>query len=78
MVKLCIAFSKFPIKSQGMQLPEGTVGQQLQDYCKDFKVLLVGERFIVGATTMGWMEFMSKHGVNKGANKKKNSHGVGS
>ena len=64
------SFLKIPHnKSQDMQLPEGTVDQQLQDNCKDLKVLLDDERFIVRATTMGWMEFMCRHGVNKGANK---------
>ena len=64
------SFLKIPHnKSKDMKPPEGTVGHQLQENCKDLKVLLVDERSMVGATTLGWMEFMCRHGVQKGANK---------
>jgi hypothetical protein len=32
------------------------------------KVLLVDERSLVGATTLGWVEFMCRYGVEEGQN----------
>jgi hypothetical protein len=39
-----------------MKPPEGTLGEKLQQNCEGLKVLLVDERSMIGATTLGWME----------------------
>jgi hypothetical protein len=36
--------------------------------CEGLKVLLVDERSMIGATTLGWMEFMFSYGVKNGEN----------
>ena len=51
-----------------MKPHEGTLGEKLQQNCKGLKVLLVDERSMVGATTLGWMEFMCRYGVRNGEN----------
>jgi hypothetical protein len=49
-----------------MKPPEGTLGEKLQQNCEGLKVLLVDERSMIGATTLGWMEFMCRYGVKIG------------
>ena len=52
-----------------MKPPEGTLGEKLQqNYCEGLKVLLVDKRSMIGATTLGWMEFMCHYGVKNGEN----------
>ena len=51
-----------------MKPPEGTLGEKLQHNCEGLKVLLVDERSMIGATTLGWMEFMCRYGVKNGEN----------
>ena len=65
------SFLKLPTnnKSKDMKPPEGSVGEELQANCKDLKVLLVDERSMIGACTLGWMEYMCKHGIQKGQSK---------
>ena len=46
-----------------MKAPEGKLGETLQESCKNLKVLLVDERSLIWATTLGWMEFMCSYGV---------------
>jgi hypothetical protein len=43
-----------------MKPPEGTLGEKLQQNCEGLKVVLVDERSMIGATTLGWMEFMCR------------------
>jgi hypothetical protein len=65
-----LSFLKIPIhkKGQEMKPPEGTLGEKLQQNCEGLKVLLVDERSMIGATTLGWMEFMCRYGVKIGEN----------
>jgi hypothetical protein len=51
-----------------MKPPEGTLGEKLQHNCEGLKVLLVDERSMIGATILGWMEFMCRYGVKNGEN----------
>ena len=62
------SFLKIPTRYRGreMKQPTGTVGLQLQENCTGVNVLLVDERSMVGATTLGWMEFMCRCGVQGG------------
>ena len=53
-------------KGQEMKLPEGTLGEKLQQNCEGLKVLLVDERPMIGATALSWMEFMCRYGVKNG------------
>ena len=46
-----------------MKAPDGTLGETLQNSCKNLKVFLVDERSLIGATAMGWMEFMCCYSV---------------
>ena len=59
-------FLKIPTsrKSNTLSPPQGKTAEQLQDNLSGVKVLLVDERSLVGAKTLGWMEFMCKWGVN--------------
>jgi hypothetical protein len=41
-----------------MKPPEGALGEKLQKNCQGLKVLLVDERSLIGATTLGWVEFI--------------------
>ena len=63
-------FLKVPIydKSKDMTPPQGTLGKSLQENCDGLEVLLVDERSLIGATTLGWMEFMCRYGVHGGEN----------
>jgi hypothetical protein len=56
------------LKGQEMKPPEGTLGEKLQQNCQGLKVLPVDERSMIGATTLGWMEFMCRYGVKNGEN----------
>ncbi|CAG2185619.1 PIF1 [Mytilus edulis] len=51
-----------------MNPPEGILGENLQSNCDGVKVLLVDERSLIGATTLGWMEFMCRYGMPNGEN----------
>ena len=51
-----------------MKPPEDTLGEKLQQNCEGLKVLLVDEISMLGATTLGWMEFMCRYGVKNGEN----------
>lgn len=55
-------------KSKEIKSPDGTTGKNLQKKCEGLKTLLVDERSLIGCTTLGWMEFMCRSGVNKGKN----------
>ena len=64
------SFLKIPTydKTKDMTPPQGILGEALQDNCDGLKVLLVDERSLIGVTTLGWMEFMFRYGVNGGDN----------
>ena len=55
-------------KGQEMKPHEGSLGEKLQINCQGLKVLLVDERSLIGATTLGWVEFMCRYGVEEGQN----------
>jgi predicted deacylase len=55
-------------KGQEMKPHEGALGEKLQINCQGLKVLLVDERSLIGATTLGWVEFMCRYGVEEGQN----------
>ena len=59
------SFLKMPTYNRGgeMKPPDGSTGVALQENCTGLKALLVDERSLIGATTLGWMEFMCGHGV---------------
>lgn len=61
------SFLKIPITKKGKEMkpPDGSTGEQLQKNCQDLKVLLVDERSLIGANTLGWMEFMCRCGMNQ-------------
>lgn len=59
-----------------MSAPEGAMGESLQDNLQGLKVLIVDKRSLVGATTLGWMEFMCRHGVENGRNSEKSWVGL--
>jgi hypothetical protein len=46
-----------------MTPPDGSKGEILQENCTNLKVLLVDERSLIGAITLGWMEFMCRCGM---------------
>ena len=46
-----------------MKPPDGAASSILQNNCANLKTLLVDERSLIGANTLGWMEFMCRHGV---------------
>ena len=46
-----------------MKPPNGAAGSIFQNNCANLKTLLVDERSLIGANTLGWMEFMCRHGV---------------
>ena len=45
-----------------MKPPNGAAGSILQYKCANLKTLLVDERSLIGSNTLGWMEFMCRHG----------------
>ena len=47
-----------------MTPPDGIRGTTIKDNCKHLVVLIVDERSLVGSTTLGWMEFLCRHGMN--------------
>ena len=47
-------------KNQKMTPPDGASGETLQENLKDIKVLLIDERSLIGATNLGWMEFLCR------------------
>jgi predicted deacylase len=51
-----------------MKPHERTLGEKLQQNCEGLKVLLIDEKSMIGATTLGWMEFMCRYGVKNGEN----------
>ena len=63
-------------KTKDMTPPQGTLSEALQENCDGLKVLLVDERSLIGATTLGWMEFMCRYGVNGGNNSDQSWGGV--
>lgn len=55
-----------PKSSKEMTPPIGSTLSKLQSDCEGVKVLLVDERSLVGCSTLGWMEYMCRYGMNKG------------
>ena len=51
-----------------MKPSEGAAGDSLQENCTELKVLLVDERSMVGASTLGYVEFLCRNGVSRGQN----------
>ena len=49
------SFLKIPTNKKGQEMkpPEGALGEKLQKNCQGVKVLLVEERSLIGATTLG-------------------------
>ena len=64
------SFLKIPTNKKGQEMkpPEGALGEKLQKNCQGLKILLVDERSLIGATTLGWVEFMCRYGVEEGQN----------
>jgi len=64
------SFLKVPTRNRGQEMkpPVGSLGENLQKNCEGLKVLLVDERSMIGATTLGWMEFMCRCGIQSGDN----------
>lgn len=64
------SFFKVPTTFKGADLsqPSGAIGDQIQRNCEGLKVLLVDERSMIGAITLGWMEHNCRYGVENGAN----------
>ena len=64
------SFLKVPksYKCREMSPPEGTAGEQLQKNGDGLHMLLVDKRSLIGASTLGWMEFNARYGMNKGQN----------
>ena len=62
------SFLKIPSfnRTGDMVAPDGSTGEKLQSNCDGLKVLLVDERSLIGACTLGWMEFLCRHGVQRG------------
>lgn len=48
-----------------MKPPDDSTGEQLQKNREDLKVLLVDERSLMGANTLGLMEFMCRCGMKQ-------------
>ncbi|XP_021343371.1 ATP-dependent DNA helicase PIF1-like [Mizuhopecten yessoensis] len=63
------SFLKIPTRQRGKETkqPEGTTGEILQNNCRRVHVLLIDERSLIGANTLGWMEFMCKCGMYAGS-----------
>ena len=72
------SFLKVPTYNRGgeMKPPDGSLGVALQENCAELKALLVDERSLIGATTLGWMEFMCGHGVASQFNQSNSWGGV--
>ena len=67
------SFLKIPCGAQAtkeMSPPTGATGEILQKNCENLQCLLVDERSLIGCTTLGWMEFHARCGMNRG----KSSH----
>ena len=56
-----------------MKPPDGQRGETLQANCSGLEVLLVDERSLIGATTMGWMCW---YGVKKDAQSNQSWGGI--
>jgi hypothetical protein len=59
-------FFKIPTGFQAkreMSAPDGNRGDIIKKNCIDLTTLIVDERSLVGATTLGWMEFLCRHDV---------------
>lgn len=67
------SFLKVPTHNRGQEMkpPVGSLGENLQKHCEGLNVLLVDERSMIGATTLGWMEFMCRCGIQSGDNSDK-------
>ncbi|XP_053372848.1 uncharacterized protein LOC128546392 [Mercenaria mercenaria] len=63
------SYLKVPTKKRGKDMtpPDGTIGECLQSNCEGLEALLVDERSLIGTNTLGWMEYMCRHGVHKGS-----------
>jgi signal recognition particle subunit SEC65 len=64
------SFLKIPTNKRGKEMtpPHGAIGEALQSNLTGVKILLVDERSLIGANTLGWMEFMCRCGVDAGTN----------
>jgi len=64
------SFLKIPTVNRGkeMIIPDGKLGESLQRNCEGLKVLLFDERSMIGATNLGWIEFMCRCGVANSSN----------
>ena len=62
------SFLKVPTNRRNREMipPVGSLGDALQKNCDGLIALLVDERSLIGATTLGWMEFMCRCGVTRG------------
>ena len=72
------SFLKIPVGKthREMKPPDGQRGETLQANCSGLEVLLIDERSLIGATIMGWMEWMCRYGVNKGAQSNQSWGGI--
>ncbi|XP_053391813.1 uncharacterized protein LOC128554571, partial [Mercenaria mercenaria] len=64
------SFFKVPTfnKSKELSPPQGSAGEELQSNCNSLRALLVDERSLIGASTLGWMEYNCRYGANNGSN----------
>ncbi|KAK3093512.1 hypothetical protein FSP39_016633 [Pinctada imbricata] len=72
------SFLKIPTTNKGkeMKFPDGSTGETLQSNCEGVHALLVDERSLIGANTLGWMEFMCRCGMQGGLNFDKSWGGI--
>ena len=64
------SFLKIPtsafVVNKELSPPCGSTAETLQKNCDGIAALLVDERSLIGCTNLGWMEFHSRFGMNKG------------
>ena len=73
------SFLKVPTsnsKLKEMSPPDGTLGESLQNNLDGVEVLLIDERSMIGCTTLGWMEYLCRCGLEKGINASKSWGGI--
>ena len=72
------SFLKIPCNNKGrdMKAPDGAKGEALQNNCEGVEALLVDERSMIGAATLGWMEFMCRCSMKGGKNSQESWGGI--
>ena len=72
------SFLKVPTsnKTCELKMPDGFTAEGLQRNCSGVEVILVDERSLIGANTLGWMEFLCRCGMQNGSQFEKSWGGV--